>query len=169
MGTRCFIEEYCTEKCIGTSLLVEGDECYLGASGGTFREVACDALPSIAFNFDVTNSSATTDKGFVVIVDDKCIFLGKGSNFKFFTIEYGKVKIEVKEGSIIKKWEVVAEALSRKGTLRKVKSPLEGLLFLIQQDVLSKTEKYVLYIDTSGQARVLRKHERKERFGENSA
>lgn len=158
MGARCFAEQSSISAEKALSLDIAENRCIF-SNTGKFKEIPCEEIPSNFFELKESGIHVEIRGSFAVLTDDKCILVPKGSILRAFSVEYGMVRIIVSEGYYIKKWEEVAESISRKGVYRRIRSPIEGLLVLVHQDPLSKTDRYVLYIDADNQVKVLERNE----------
>jgi hypothetical protein len=159
LATRCFAEQF-FHQIDGNAqgLDLKDDGCFFSKEGN-FKELPCEEVTMFIFEHIEKENSAKVKADFIVVVQDKCILVPKGSLLKTFSIEYSMVRIRVTEGEPIEKWSEIASSISKKGIYRRLRSPIEGLLVLVYQDPLSKTDRYVLYVDTNNQAKVLRKNE----------
>jgi len=143
---RCF-----TEGGRGSySLCLSKQGCLLSrikTSGECLGEVACEQL----FSFHgPPEEEIILDKTIAFFDGQHAFLVRKGRKITLLRQESFMFSSYVSLGDEIGVGQVIASKLSRKGTLRRIRSNIGGTILLVTADPLGKTSRYIILVDTEG-------------------
>ncbi len=150
---RCFVSETNSNA----KVCIRGRECFFSdsSSNNCFYEIPCEEI----LKYMVIEDKPRTTKDILVLLEEKCMVLNKGTELEAIEIIASQVRVIVKEGEKIRKWQPIAYSLSKKGVLRKIKSHKDGILFLSYWDPVSKPSKTIVFLTDENQVKI---YERKQ-------